>query len=118
MRFTVKKVIDFSPHNQTKEVNALRHNDWAHVYVTGRTLTMDGVTYNLNTHLNIKVNIPKNYFGKESTKMQEITVSEKDSDIDSSEDESSESETEDQWEITSQECMSMTTNMLLVAQRG
>lgn len=52
VRFEVKKVIDFSRHKKAQEIDALRDNDWSHVHITQRTLTMGGVTYNLNTNLN------------------------------------------------------------------
>ena len=49
VRFRQKKIIDFSRHNKAKEVNILLMNDWAHVHVTERTLTIDDKTYNLAT---------------------------------------------------------------------
>ena len=51
VRFTTKKIIDFSHHNKLQEVNALRDNDWSHAHVSERTLTFRGTTYNLNTNL-------------------------------------------------------------------
>ena len=63
VRYTVKKTIDFSPHNKLQEINALRDNNWAHVHVTERTLTMGGTTYNLTTRLSVEVTLPKVYFG-------------------------------------------------------
>lgn len=78
---------------------------------------MGGMTYNLATHLAIKVSIPKNYFGKESAKQvdwQDDDQSDKDSSDDVSSDEG---EAEDKWEISSVQSMSMTTNMVIVGQK-
>ncbi len=51
VRFNCIKVIDFSRHKKAQEIYELRDNDWAHVHITKRTLTMGGTTYNLNTSL-------------------------------------------------------------------
>ena len=34
IRFEVKKIIDFSPHNKLKDVTEMVLNDWQHVHVT------------------------------------------------------------------------------------
>ena len=83
--------IDFSKHNKAKEVNTLLLNDWSHVHLTERTLTMDDKTYNLATQLSMKVSVPRNYFGKESSKTIDID-DEDDSDEDSSDEPSSDEE--------------------------
>ena len=112
------KTIDFSQHNKAKEVNQLLCDDWAHVHVTERTLTMGGMTYNLATNLAIKLGVPKNYFGKESSRQVDWDAEDQSNDDESSD----ESEDEDdprgeQWAISSVQGMSMTTNMVLVGQK-
>ena len=34
IRFEVKKIVDFSPHNKLKDVTEMVLNDWQHVHVT------------------------------------------------------------------------------------
>ena len=63
VKFTTKKVIDFSLHNKLQEVNALRDNDWSHAHITDRTLTFNDTTYNLNSNLQLQFRVPKYFFG-------------------------------------------------------
>lgn len=65
----------------------------------------------------MKVSIPKNYFGKES--QRQIEYDDDDSERDSSDEENSSDEDpeKDEWQISSVQGMSMTTNMLVVGQR-
>ena len=65
VRFTVKKMVDFSKHNLLKEVSALRDNDWAHVHVTDRSLSIGEVCYNLNSDLSVPITVPEHYFGED-----------------------------------------------------
>ena len=69
VRFTAKKTIDFSNHNLLKEVSSLRDNDWAHVHVTDRTLSIGENCYNLNSQLSEPINVPEYYFGEEVSLM-------------------------------------------------
>ena len=63
IKFTVKKVIDFSGSKKLKQVLKLRDIDWSHVHLTERALTFDGDTHNLVSNLASDLKIPKNYFG-------------------------------------------------------
>ena len=65
VRFQVKQLIDYSFHNLSKKVAELFSFDWAHVFVTLRSLTIDDRTYNLKTDLWVEFSPPKEYFGKE-----------------------------------------------------
>ena len=79
---------------------------------------MNGVVYNLTTKLSEDVDIPKAYFGRESSK---IISSEDDEDgSSSSSDDPFPEDDEDAkgWSISSVEGMSMTTNMLVVGQKN
>ena len=51
IRFTVKRVIDFSGSKKLKQVLRLRDIDWSHVHITERALTFDGDTHNLVSNL-------------------------------------------------------------------
>ena len=114
VRFNVKKVIDFAPHEKIREVNALRDNDWSHVHITERTLSFGDSTYNLNSKLEIPITVPKLFFGE--TKRQGAVVEEEGQDDDDDGNESmqtdSEEEEESLWNIQSVQSMSMTANII------
>ena len=128
MRFSVKRVIDFSYHNRAKEVAALRNYDWSHVFVTERTLTMDNKTYNLATKLAVEFEMPKHYFGKETSLAHGRNPNETYSTMGSmmtfeyeSNSENSDQEDEDdknEWKVSSVQGMSLTINMITLAQRN
>lgn len=63
------------------------------MHVTERTLTIEDKTYNLATHLFMKVSIPRNYFGKESSRKIEF-VDDDDDDKNSSDEASSDEDNE------------------------
>ena len=80
---------------------------------------MNGVVYNLTTKLSQDVDIPKAYFGRESSKFIESSDEEKDGSSSSSDDPFPEDEEDAKgWSISSVEGMSMTTNMLVVGQKN
>ena len=55
---------------------------------------MDDKTYNLATHLSMKVSVPKNYFGKESRRQIEYDDDDDDDDKNSSDEESDDEDKE------------------------
>ena len=107
VRFNVKKIIDFSPHKKGAEIYALKQNDWAHVHLSERSLTMDNSMYNLNTELMADIKLPKDYFGKEVIKfVEDKEFSDDDSDqlseSDHSEDEDGRgSKDQNDWRVSS-----------------
>lgn len=119
IRFDVKQVIDFSPHEKIKEIAALALNDWTHVHVTTRTLTFGEKIYNLNSKLSIENSVPKIFFGEE--KKGEASKSQVQSNDDEEDDTDSEAEEEAQyqneWVTQSVQGMSMTANMITQCQR-
>ena len=60
----MEHTIDFSIHNEFKEVQRLKDQNWAHVHISSRSLTFDAVTYSLQTDLSQPVSLPKQYFGQ------------------------------------------------------
>ena len=58
IKFTVKRVIDFSSSKKLKQVLKLRDIDWSHVYLTERALTFEGDTHNLVSNLTSTLQIP------------------------------------------------------------
>ena len=65
VRFEVKKVIDFAPHNRLKAITAWFSIDWQHAHITKRTLSFGEKIYNLNSRLKIANSVPRLYFGEE-----------------------------------------------------
>ena len=63
-RFEIEKVVDFSPHEIQKEITNARDRDWLHMFVSDKSLTFDGDTYNMDTFLKVSYTIPDDYFGE------------------------------------------------------
>ena len=95
-RFKVKKQIDFTKHEIFKEITNLRDIDWAHVFVSNKSLTFDGNTYNLDTYLVKEFTIPSSYFGEKLTSLNQTEVLQQLSDDEDSEDDEDE-EDKDEW---------------------
>ena len=100
-------IIDFAPHKKGAEIYALKQNDWAHVHLSERTLTMNNSMYNLNTELKTDIKLPKDYFGKEVIKFVEDKGLESDDDSDQvsesekSEDEDGKAKDQNDWKVSS-----------------
>ena len=122
VRFVVDKTIDFSHHKQLKEINALRDNDWAHVHITDRTLSFNDTTYNLNSELSIDITVPKLVYGEEKRGNNLLGDEiDEDEDLEEENDDDEEemnAEAENEWQIQSVQAMSMTSNMIALAQKG
>ena len=71
IKMKVKRVIDFSESKKLKQVYKLRETDWSHVQITGRAITFDGDTYNLNSHHTHSLTIPKQFFGERREQVQQ-----------------------------------------------
>ena len=96
--------------------------------MTERTLTMDNKTYNLATKLAVEFEMPKHYFGKETSLAHGRNPNETYSTMGSmmtfeyeSNSENSDQEDEDdknEWKVSSVQGMSLTINMITLAQRN
>ena len=67
-QFKVVKVIDFSEHELNRDIQDLKERDWAHVFMSDRSLSFDGKTYNLSTSTVTEFKTPSNYFGQKLDK--------------------------------------------------
>jgi len=115
VKFTVAKVIDFSPHNKLKEVVSLRETDWARVHITNRALTFRGVTYNMNTALSTDFKVP-DFYRKQALEEgeEEENKDAGDEDYDSEDEgEKSDEESEDKkWYVDSAQNMPLTSSLI------
>lgn len=59
VKYNTKKMLSFEHHKKSKEVHALRANDWSHVHITERTLSFGNYTYNLNSELSFEITVPQ-----------------------------------------------------------
>ena len=112
IRFEVKQVIDFSVHKTNQEASGLLENDWSKVHITERALTMNGITYNLNSPLKFPISIPELYFGETVQSKDDKEIMEDMFGEDSSDDEDLDHKAKE-WLIQSAEGMAMTTNMII-----
>lgn len=133
VRFAVSKVIDFSHHEQLREINDLRDNDWQHVHITESTLSFGDMTYNLKNKLSTEINVPHYFFGQDKgnntasnedgagasqIELQSMGKKDEEDDEDDDSEEDADEADESQWTIQSVQNMSMTTNMISTCQRN
>ena len=112
IRFEVAKVIDFSVHKSNQEASGLLENDWSKIHITERALTMNGMSYNLNSPLKFPISVPKLYFGENMMSKEEREMNEEIFNSESSEEEDDEQK-KVEWLIQSAQVMPMTTNMII-----
>ena len=63
LKFQVNRTVDFSIHGIGRELVKLRDQDWVHVHITKRAMTIEGRTYSLQTNLSFESKLPNLYFG-------------------------------------------------------
>ena len=61
----MNRTVDFSIHGIRRELVKLRDQDWVHVHITKRAMTIDGRTYSLQTNLSFESKLPNLYFGQD-----------------------------------------------------
>ena len=111
IKFTIESITDFSESGKLKQIIKLRETDWSHVQITQRALTFDGDTYNLKSHLENKLAIPKLYYGEDKFMENQFDDDEEEEDQPDDEDAESENDT-DEWNIQSVQSISLTTSMI------
>ena len=63
--FVITTTLDFSHHDISKEIKALRRNDWVRLHMSQRSLTIGNRTYNSANNQSLEVKVPNTYFGQE-----------------------------------------------------
>ena len=100
IKFTIENITDFSESGKLKQIIKLRDTDWSHVQITQRALTFDGDTYNLKSHLENKLAIPKHYYGEDKFMENQFDDEEEEKEQPDDEDAESDGDT-DEWNIQS-----------------